>query len=92
VIMNAKDLANWGNVENSSHKSDFMDTGDVGKWGKVDEATDDDLMLEVDFDIEEALKEDEEDLQKNDYTKIDIEFTGEIETALKGEDPEEKSN
>lgn len=88
VVMNAKDLEKWksdADIVNPSFETklagepEFMDTGDIGKWGKVDETTDDDLMLEVDFDVEEELKEDKSEVEKTAYTEIDIEFTGEIE-------------
>ncbi len=79
VVMNAKDLVKLGNKQASKgQESSYMDTGDVGKWGKVEETTDDDLMLEVDFDVEEELKEDEPE-EEVVFTEIDVEFTGEIE-------------
>ncbi|MDQ7004116.1 MAG: hypothetical protein Q9N67_04025 [Ghiorsea sp.] len=88
VVMNAKDLEKWKSDADTVNPSfetklagepEFMDTGDIGKWGKVDETTDDDLMLEIDFDAEEELKEDKSEVEKTAYTEIDIEFTGEIE-------------
>ncbi|MDQ6984450.1 MAG: FimV/HubP family polar landmark protein [Ghiorsea sp.] len=90
VVMSAKDLAQWGDAEanklennpSKSEEADYMDTGDVGKWGKVEETTDDDLMLEVDFDIEEELKEDKPEAGKVEFTEIDVEFTGEIEVPI----------
>ncbi len=79
VVMNAKDLMRWGEEQaNSDEEPHYMDTADVGKWGKVEATAEDDMMLEVDFDIDDEFIEKEPE-EETIFTAIDVEFTGEIE-------------